>query len=238
MEKMRETKQSRKVIGILGGLGSESTITYYSYITRTYYELYKDYAYPEIIIYSVNFQEFIDAGYELQAKVKSVIESLAKAGADFVVASCNSIHIVYDKIAKDLPIPWLSIMDVTAEQIKKANIKKVGLLGTTFTMTKGFYVDAFTRHGIETLLPNKDDQKTVNDIIYHQLVRAITKDLSRQTVLKIIDRLHHAGAQAVVLGCTELPFLITAKDTNVPIFDTTTIHAQKALDIALKNNGY
>ena len=115
-----------KTIGILGGLGPESTCEFYRYITRTYYETHADYAYPEIIIYSVSFSKFINHGYKIAHDVRAVIENLHRAGADFVVAACNSIHIVYEKVSRDIPIPWISIMDTVSEQITKEHIRKIG----------------------------------------------------------------------------------------------------------------
>ncbi len=223
-----------KRIGILGGLGPESTIAYYGYITRKYYEKYNNYAYPEIIIYSLTFSEFINKEYEMADKVKQAILSLHKAGADFVVAACNSVHIVYDQIANKLPVPWISIIDTTAEQIQKEHLKKVGLLGTIFTMSKDFYKNGLLKQGIETIVPDKEDQKRINGIIYAELVLKKIKDTSRKRVQEIIKKLSQKGAQGVVLACTELPFLISQKDTPLKIFDTTAIHAQKALDIALE----
>ena len=225
-----------KKIGILGGLGPESTIAYYEYITREYYRRYSNYAYPEIIIYSLSFQEFIDVGYQATEKVKRAIEKLHKAGADFVIAACNSIHIVYEEVSKNIPIPWLSIIDATAEEIKKGDINKVGLLGTIFTMGKSFYEKGLSQHCIETIVPSTDDQKKINNIIYKELVLNELRDESRCMILKIIEKLKRKGAQGIVLGCTELPFLIKQEDVSIKIFNTTTIHAQKALDFALKKN--
>ena len=222
-----------KTIGILGGLGPESTISYYAYITRLYYERYKDYAYPNIIISSLSFQEFIEAEYELPARVQDAIENMQRAGADFVVAACNSVHVVYDEIAKELPIPWFSIMDAVAGEIKKANITRIGLLGTIFTMSKGFFQKALARHGIETITPDHNDQKKINDIIFGELIRNVVKENSRQFVLDCINELVGRGAEGIVLGCTELPFLIQQEHTEVKVFDTTRIHSQETLERAL-----
>lgn len=223
-----------KTIGILGGLGPESTISYYAYITRMYYERNNNYAYPNIIISSPSFQEFIDAEYELPEKVKETVENMQKAGADFIIAACNSIHVVYDEVADDISIPWLSIMDVVAEEIKKANITKIGLLGTIFTMGKGFFQKALVKHGIETITPDVDDQNRINRIIYDELVRGVVKQKSRQFTLECIDKLVNRGAEGIILGCTELPFLVRQEDTNVKLFDTTKIHSKKALELALE----
>ncbi|MFH1905466.1 MAG: amino acid racemase [bacterium] len=223
-----------KKIGILGGLGPESTIAYYEYITCEYYRRYGNYAYPEIIIYSLSFQEIIDAGYEAAEKIKTAIENLYRAGADFVIATCNSIHIVYEEVSKNIPIPWISIIDVTAEEIKKNDINKVGLLGTIFTMGKGFYEKGLSQHRIETIIPSTDDQKKINNIIYKELVLNELRDESRCIILEIIEKLNRKGVQGIVMGCTELPFLIKHEDVNIKIFNTTIIHAQKALDFALE----
>ncbi len=222
-----------KRIGILGGLGPESTAVYYEYITREYYRRYGNYSYPEIIIYSLSFQEFIDTGYEAAGKVKTAIGNLHKAGADFVIAACNSIHIVFEEVSGNIPIPWFSIIDATAQEIKKNNIKKVGLLGTIFTMSKDFYSKGLARHHIETITPSVEDRQKINNIIYKELVLNEIRDDSRQVIVEIIRNLSQKGAEGVVLGCTELPFLIKQKDTSAKVFDTTTIHTRKALQIAL-----
>jgi aspartate racemase len=225
-----------KTIGILGGLGPESTISYYRYITEMYYERYKDYAYPNIIISSPSFLEFIDAEYKLPEKIKDTIQNMQMAGADFVVAACNSVHVVYDEIASDIPIPWFSIMDAVAEQIKKENITRVGLLGTVFTMGGVFFQKTLAKHGITTITPSDDDQKKINEIIYSELIREVVKEDSRQFVLDCIDRLVDRGAEGIILGCTELPFLIKQKHTGIKIFDTTKIHSQKTLELALEED--
>jgi aspartate racemase len=224
-----------KTIGILGGLGPESTTAYYTYITRKYYETHGDYAYPEILIHSFNFKEIIEAGYKLSGRIKRAIEGLHNAGADFVVAACNSVHIVYEEVAGDIPIPWLSIMDAAGERIQEAGIHTVALCGTVFTMENDFYPKALARYGIQTIVPDPADRQTINGIIYNELVRAEVREESRRTVLHIIDKLVKRGAEGVVLGCTEMPFLIRPEDTPLPLFNTTELHAQKALDYAERN---
>ena len=223
-----------KTIGILGGLGPESTVTYYNYITRKYYDLRGDYAYPEIIIHSFNFQEFIDADFEQPGKVASAIEGLSQAGADFVVAACNTIHLVYEEVCKNISIPWVSIMDAVAERIQEDRIQKVALLGTVFTMGKDFYPKVFSKYNIETVVPKATSHKVINDIIFGELVRAVITEESRRIVLDIIEELHQDGAEGVILGCTELPFLIRPEDISLPLYESTAIHAQKALSLALE----
>ena len=176
-----------KTIGILGGLSPESTIAYYSYITRKYYDLYSDYAYPEILIHSFKFSEFIESGYRLPDKVRTAIRNLHRAGADFVVAACNSVHIVYDEVSTDIPIPWISIMDAVAEEIRNRGVHEVALIGTVFTMDNDFYHKAFARYDIETITPDRSGQQRINEIIYGELVKAEIRDDSRRAVLGIID---------------------------------------------------
>jgi len=135
-------------------------------------------------------------------------------------------------VKDDIPIPWISITDATGEEIKKTGMKRVGLLGTVFTMSKGFYKKGLARMGIETIIPDREDMKLVNKIIYEELVKNVVKDRSRVKVLKIINGLVKKGAEGIILGCTELPFLIRQPDTAVKVFDTTEIYAKKALDIA------
>jgi aspartate racemase len=223
-----------KTIGILGGLSPESTVSYYNYITRKYYDLRGDYAYPEIIIHSFNFQEFIDADFKESGKVISAIEGLAGAGADFVVAACNSVHLVYEEVCKKISIPWVSIMDAVAERIQEEKIHKVALLGTVFTMRNDFYPKVLSKYNIETVVPKATSHKVINEIIFGELVRNVATDESRRIVSDIIEELHQNGAEGVILGCTELPFLIRPEDVSLPIFSSTAIHSQKALSLALE----
>lgn len=222
-----------KRIGILGGLGPESTITYYAHITRTYYERFGDYAYPEIIIYSLRFADYIGSSYQMVGEFRSAIAALARAGADFAVAACNTIHLIYDEVVKDIPIPWFSMVDSVAQRVREHNLRKLALLGTVYTMGGDFYQKGFARYELEVLTPDQDAQKQINRIIYDELVLADIRDESREIALGIVEELRKQGAEGIILGCTELPFLITGEHTDLPIFDTTTIHAEKALDLAL-----
>jgi aspartate racemase len=222
-----------KMIGILGGLGPESTMAYYSYITRKYYQDYSNYRYPEIIIYSLSLGTFIESGYELPNRTREAIEKMWLAGADFVVAACNSLHVVYDEVSRCVPIPWISIMDATAERIVETGLSTIGLLGTAFTMSAGFYQRALAKYDIDVVVPEAGVQKMVNRIIFEELVRREIRDESRESVVGAILQLAGAGAEGVVLGCTELPFLIDQEHVGIPVFNTTAIHAQKALDLAL-----
>lgn len=227
-----------KKIGILGGLSPESTATYYEYITREYTRRYGDYGYPEIIIYSVNFQEFVDwqnqDRWDLAAdKMIEVFRALVKAGADFGLIASNTMHIVFDKVQREISIPLINIIEVTAEAIKKDGVKTVGLLGTLFTMSKDFYKAGLETRGIITLVPDRKDQEFVNSVIYEELTRGLIKPESREGYVKVVKKLKEKGAEGIVLGCTEIPLLIKEKDCGVRLYDTTLIHAEKALNYAI-----
>ena len=230
-----QAAKGKKVIGVLGGLGPESTIEFYRALTQKYYAKYKNYAYPELIIYSFDFQEFIDAGYRNVAALAATIERLAEAGADFVVAPCNSVHRVYEEVCgeHDLPIAWVSIMESTVRAIRERKCGRVGLLGTIFTMSQPFFSDRLRREGIETVLPNESDQARINRIIYDELVRGVVRPEAKRWALGCVDRLVGAGSEGIILGCTELPLLLTQADVAGPVFDTTDLQAEHALELAL-----
>jgi aspartate racemase len=227
-----------KKIGILGGLTPESTITYYMHIVHRYYELYGDHGYPESIIYGVSFQKYEDwmnneDWDSIEKALLDGLKSLIKAGADFVVIATNTMHILFDKLQAKIDIPLISIVDATAEAIKKEGFKKVGLIGTQFSMTKPFYREGLAKHGIEVITPNKEDQDYIVNVIFEELSIGKIREESREGYLKIINRLVSEGAEGIVLGCTEIPLLIRQKDTDVKVFDTATVHAEKALQYAI-----
>jgi aspartate racemase len=222
----------------LGGLSPESTATYYEYITREYTKRYGDYGYPEIIIYSVNFQEFVDwqnrNRWDIAAdKMVKVFRALEKAGADFGLIASNTMHIVFAEVQREVSIPLINIIEVTAEAIQKEGIKTVGLLGTIFTMSKDFYKAGLETRGIITLVPDRKDQQFVNNVIYKELTRGLIKSESREGYVKVVKKLKEKGAEGIVLGCTEIPLLIKEKDCGVRLYDTTLIHAEKALNYAI-----
>lgn len=228
-----------KTMGIIGGIGPEATIEYYSYIVNRVRErigIDNDFSWlPNIIIYSLGQEHFYGASFELPdkpAKIRSVIDKLHRAGADFVIGACNSLHVLYDELADDLPIPWISIMDATAEAILKADMKVVGLLGTHMTMSDGFYHRALARHGVHTITPDSATMHRVDEIISTELTWNKMREDSKAYLLDCIEGLSRRGAQGVVLGCTELPLLVKQEDTPIPLYPTTTILAQRALDYA------
>ena len=229
-----------KKIGILGGLSPESTVTYYTYITRTYTERYGDYGYPEIIIYSVSLQKYHDwrnarKWDKIAADIVAAARSLEKAGADFGVIATNTMHLVFDDVQAAVRIPFVHLIDATAKVIQQRGCSTVGLLGTRFTMSKNFYRDRLAAKAVTSTVPNAEDQETIHTIIEKELCRGQIKENSRRKFLQIIEKMQKEGVEGVILGCTEIPLLIQQKHCGLPLFDTTTIHAESALQYAISN---
>ena len=228
-----------KRIGILGGMSPESTVAYYEYITRTYTERFGDYSYPEILIYSVSFQPYVDwpnqDRWDLVADgLSQAAQKLVVAGADLILIATNTMHLVYDEVQGRVEVPMISLLDATAEAIRNRGLHNVGLLGTRFTMEKTFYQDALARWGISTLVPEANDRDYVNRVIYEELVAGQIRDESRAGYLSVIRKLAERGAEGIILGCTEIPLLVDEASAGVPLFDTTRIHAEAALNYAIQ----
>jgi aspartate racemase len=228
-----------RTIGILGGMSPESTAVYYEHITREYTARYGDYGYPEILICSVNFQRYVDWQHqgrwaEAAKAMGEALERLRLAGADFGIIATNTMHIVFDQVQAAVGMPLLSIVDATAKAIRDAGLRSVGLLGTVFTMRERFFRDGLSRYGTEVLVPQSDDQDRINDIIYRELCRGEVRPQSRAVFLSIIEELRKREAQGIVLGCTEIPLLVRPEDCGLPMFNTTILHAERALEYAVQ----
>ena len=228
-----------KKIGILGGMSPESTIEYYEYITRTYTERFGDHGYPEIIIYSVSFQPYVDwpkeNRWDLVAQgLTEAAQKLEAAGADFIIIATNTMHLVVDQVQRSIHVPILSLLDAVGEAVLARGMTTVGLLGTQFTMEKAFYQNALARKGLTVLVPDADERQYVNAVIYGELVAGQIRDESRAGFVAIINRLAARGAEGVILGCTEIPLLVSEADAGMPLFNTTAIHAEGALNYALE----
>jgi len=211
------------------------------YITRKYTERFGDYGYPEIIIYSVNFQNYVDWGDtgqwdRIAEDMIKAARALERAGAEFGIIATNTMHIAFDEVQAAVNIPFLHLIDATAEAIKAKSFSKVGLLGTKFTMNKPFYKDRLAANGIVAIVPEASDQEEVNRVIYDELVKGCVLDASRKRFMEIMSKLGEDGAEGIILGCTEIPLLISEKDSSLPLFDTTTIHAHRALEYAISGN--
>lgn len=229
-----------KKIGILGGMSPESTIHYYEQIVHDYTAQFGTHGYPEVIIYSVTFEPYIhwqEAGeWDIMATdmVKACL-GLQAAGADFIVIATNTMHKVIDEVQSEIDIPIVSMLDVVAEAILAKGYSTVALLGTMYTMVDDFYVDGLEKHGLKVLVPEEEDRQVVHDVIFKELIKGDVFSISKHKYVEIIGKLEQLGAQGVVLGCTEIPMLVQSEDVNIPIFDTTVIHATAALEYALKD---
>jgi aspartate racemase len=231
-----------KRIGIIGGMSPESTTEYYTYITRKYVERFGDHSYPEILIYSVSFQSYVDwpesGRWDLVAAgLGDAARRLESAGADFAIIATNTMHKVVDQVQAMVHIPILSLLDATARAVAEEGLSTVGLLGTRFTMEDTFYPDTLSRYGIQVLVPDAPERDFVNQVIYQELVAGKIREESRAGFVSIVDRLTRQGAEGVIMGCTEIPLLLAAAPVNVPLFDTTAIHAEAALQYSISGDG-
>jgi aspartate racemase len=228
-----------KTIGIIGGMSWESTALYYKAINEGVRNRIGGFHSAKIVLASLNFHEIeaLQAKGEWQAAAKILTNAgigLKKAGADFLMIATNTMHIVADNVETGANLPLLHIADATAAKIKAQGQRKVGLLGTAFTMEKDFYKGRLeTKHGIEVIRPSTNDRALVHQIIYDELCAGIIRDASRNEYLRIIDSLTSRGAEAIILGCTEIGMLVTEGDTIAPLLDTTRIHANAGVDLAL-----
>ncbi|MFQ6082357.1 MAG: aspartate/glutamate racemase family protein [Candidatus Aminicenantia bacterium] len=229
-----------KNIGILGGLGPESTIEYYRIITSLCREKGMGYNYPIIIIYSVNFQELTDlmkSGNlpELINKISEGIHSLHNAGADFALIAANTPHMIFDEVAVKSSIPLLSIIEETAKAAKNLKLNKLGLFGTKYTMEMDFYKKIFLKYNMEIIVPEKKDQQYIHQKIMDELVVRNISNETRQKLLEIAPKLiNKENIEGLILGCTELPLIISKDIVPIPVFDTTRIHAEAALNYSLQ----
>lgn len=226
-----------KTIGLIGGMSWESTVTYYQIINQTIKNKLGGLHSAKCILYSVDFAEiekYQSSGqWDKSAHVLAEAGvALERAGADFIVICTNTMHRVVPQISEKINIPILHIADMTAIELKKANIKKVGLLGTKYTMKQDFYKNVLKENSIEVIIPQDNEIEVVNNIIYDELCVGIISDESKAKYLDIISKLSENGVQGVILGCTEIGLLIKQSDTDVPLFDTTLIHAES---VALKS---
>lgn len=224
-------------IGILGGISHESTIKYYDMILEKYYEKFQNYHYPEIVIYSLDFQKLTDLENSNEKEkyieyLMSGINSLEKAGVNFIIMAANSPHAVFEDLERLTKIPILSIVKSTAEKAKQENIKKLLLLGIKFTMQSNYYQQYFKKSGIEVITPSIEEQNKIEKIIFNELVIGLFKKESKNELLQIIKNYEYVDG--VVLGCTELPLILTQRDTEIKLLDTLELHVDATLDFYFK----
>ena len=227
-----------KTIGLIGGMSWESTALYYRIVNETVRERLGGLHSARLVLASVDFHDierlqYAGAWDEAGALLADAARSIEAAGAGNIVLCTNTMHKVADAIERAVNIPLLHIADPTGQAILASGVRTVGLLGTRFTMEQSFYRDRLSqRHGLNVLVPVPQDRDIVHRVIYEELCLGRVLDSSRTAYRGIIDRLVHAGAEAIILGCTEIAMLIGAEDSPVPLFDTTALHARAAAELA------
>jgi len=232
-----------KTIGLLGGMSWESTVGYYRIINQAVRRRLGGLHSARIAMVSVDFAPLEAQQREGDwAGAADVLAQAARgieaAGADFFLICTNTMHKVADEVAAAVDIPLLHIADATAAELTAHGVQTVGLLGTGFTMEEDFYKGWLQRvHGLDVVVPEKADRQLVHDVIYQELCRGDIRPASKRGYLRIVAEMTRAGVQGVILGCTEIGLLIGREDTDTPLFDTTAIHAEKAVERALSNIG-
>ena len=228
-----------KTIGILGGMSWESTAEYYRIINQIVKERLGGWHSGQMVIFSAEFGEIqrLQSEGEWKKLTRIMIEAAQKveeAGADFLLIAANTMHKMADEVEQNINIPLLHIADATAEEIRKRSFKKIGLLGTKYTMEQDFYrLRLSQRHGFKVFIPDQKQRDLIHDVLYNEVCLGVIKNSSKHSFYRIAQDLIAQGAQGIILGCTEISLLMNQDETNMPLFDTTDIHARKAVDWAL-----
>lgn len=228
-----------KTIGLIGGTSWESTQVYYRLINQETNKRLGKLHSAQIVLYSVDFEPLVQLASrgDNEGMIQILIEAakkIEKGGADFLLLCANTIHKFAAEVQKSITIPLLHIVDATAQKIKERKFTKVALLGTAITMQDGFYQAKMKQFGIEVIIPEKEEREFVHESIFKEICLGQLKLETKDRYLKLIERLVEKGSQGVILGCTEIPLIVQQKDTSIPLFDTTQIHAMAAVDQVLK----
>nr|WP_275451549.1 aspartate/glutamate racemase family protein [Azospirillum lipoferum] len=230
---------AQKVIGLIGGMSWESSAEYYRIVNERVRDRLGGLHSARCLMWSFDFAEIEALQHagrwdDATALMIDAARRLERGGADFVVICTNTMHRMADQVQAAIGLPLLHIADPTAERIRAAGLRRVGLLGTAFTMEQDFYKGRLVqKHGLEVLVPDDADRSTVHRVIYDELVQGRIEEASRQAYRGVIARLVERGAEAVILGCTEIMLLVRPEDSPVPLYDTTAIHAEAAVELAL-----
>jgi aspartate racemase len=228
-----------KTIGLIGGMSWESSDLYYQILNRKVQQTLGGVHSCQSLMYSVDFAEIANLQHqnnwnELSAKMINAAQRLEKGGADFILLCTNTMHKVADDIQENINIPLLHIVDTTSGDINRKSLKKVGLIATKFSMEGDFLRNRYkSKFDIDTIIPNEMDRNVIHEIIYNELVKGIINESSKRKFLKIIDKLIDQGAEGIISGCTEIELLIKPTDIKVELFETTRLHAEKAVELAL-----
>jgi aspartate racemase len=230
-----------KTMGMIGGMSWESSLEYYRIVNETVKERLGGFHSCRCILFSMDFEEVEKLQHQgdwdaLTRLMVNSAQRLERAGADFIVICTNTMHKMADEVQSAIGVPVLHIVDVTAEAIKHIGQTRVGLLGTRFTMEQDFYKGRLKdKHGLEVLIPGEEEREAVHSILYSELCLGEIKEQSRGKFKSVIQNLVDRGAQGIILGCTEIPLIVSQDDYDIPLYDTTTLHAQAAVDFALQN---
>ncbi|HYE69281.1 MAG TPA: aspartate/glutamate racemase family protein [Anaerovoracaceae bacterium] len=232
--------EEMKIIGLIGGMSWESTVTYYQMINEIIKEKLGGFHSAKCILYSVDFHEIEECltGGDWERGAEILTDAalrLEKGGAEFIIICTNTMHKVADQIQSKISIPILHIADVIAEELKENHIDKAALLGTKYTMEQDFYKDRLIENGIAVMIPEEQDRERINTIIFQELCLGIISEKSKKEYLRIIDDMMKQGARGIILGCTEIGLLINQEDTIAPLFDTTVIHGKRAAIYSIGN---
>jgi aspartate racemase len=227
-----------RVIGLIGGLSWESTVIYYQVINRRVRERLGGSHSADSLIWSVDYTTVEELAFtgrwdEVSALLSDAGRKLQDAGAGVLLVCSNTFSKVSDDVARATSVPVLHIADAVADEVRSRGMRKVGLLGTRFTMEERFYRDRLARHGFEVIVPPREQRDLVHDVIFDELVRGVIREPSRDAYTRIIDDLAAAGAEGVILGCTEIELLVSEKDSVVPLLPSARLHAEAAAAFAL-----
>jgi len=226
-------------IGLVGGLSPESTLDYYRYLIHSYREKYDNEYYPEIVIYSVPFERYAKwskngAWDKIADGLIEAANFLAAARCELIALTANTMHRVFDKVQAAVDVCMISIVDTVGENIMNDGIGKIGLLGTEYTMTDpAIYFENFAEKGIEIVVPDKAGIDKVNYLIYGELTKGVIKESSKKVFLEEIGKLIDRGAQGIILGCTEIPLIVSPDEISVKTYDTMRLHADAILKFAV-----
>lgn len=228
--------------GLIGGLGPEATVDYYSEIIRTFNGMGNDLVYPEIIIYSVNMSEFLDLmkkkEYDKAERyLLSKLDALAAAGADFAAITANTPHLLFDRLKERSAIPLISIVEATSREAIKKGLKKPGLFGTGFTMNADFYPKVFQRNGMEVIMPDEPDKVLINEKLFSEIELGIFKEETKELLTGIIKKMKkEKHIDSIILGCTEFPLILKEPEyAGIPVLNTTRIHVNEIVDYCLNS---
>lgn len=231
-----------KTIGLIGGMSWESSLEYYRIINETVQRKLGGFHSAQSLMYSVDFAAVEDCQHQgrwqdAAGLLADAARKLEKGGADFLVICANTMHKVVPEVQKHIQIPILHIADVTARAIKERGLRIVGLLGTRFTMEEGFYKDRLVqKHGLEVIIPGEKDRELIHNLLYDQIRLGDIDQAARNVFKKTIDDLASEGAEGIILGCTEIFLFVKQENYKIPLFDTTRIHAEAAVEFALEES--